>query len=945
MYLQQLVYACFIVRYKYRKNCIPVKPFHEWIIALWILKVYISCEHHYYSKRPGGASAADRYPRLCKASSGQVGAHPVNTLSFLLIGPENESSQEIRNHIDSFGYPATNINSISEGLSLNGNGDYNVAVVDVPINDDNIQDLKRLSDNGGFEELIVLVDSEHRKRVVRTLGSAVWAYLDKPVDVDELRAVVDRINGYTCLNREVSDKSRRVAYLEIISEITRQTLLTEDRDTLLWYLARLINEKLDFFNVSVFTTDYAANTVVLTAFAGGFGDDFKAGYSLNIGDGLVGWAVANRQSYLSGNVKNDPHRIQGFDFEDVINSELAVPIISEHTIYGVIHVESRDKDAFGTSDVMVLETIADQMSLTLDKLELSRQLHDNYTLTSSVNDSLPVSILILREDLSVEYANRTFCLVINTSLEQVLNRQVTDVFSPDILQAIDFGAELRTVLTYGISLNHSEVRHSSASHPDKVLNITFVRVSAGEQRRIMILLQDVTEYTKKAYQLRLLREISIAMQGVLDRDKLLHLILTSVTAGFAIGFNRAFIFLPDTTHNTLHGIMGVGPVSREEAYRIWGELSSRQFTFKEYLQNVMNGELERSGLQDLVQSIEFNLADTNNILTVTLNTGRHMHVVNAYENQLVDEGMKRFIVSDEFVTIPLIARNEVIGVLLADNAYSGRRITDESIEVLTMFASHAGIAIENARILNDLEDKVSELREAYIELEKTHDMLVRNEKLAAIGEVSARLAHEIRNPLATIGGFAKSIPAKYENRDRTIRNAGIIVDEVKRLEQILTNVLDFSKPSIPKKSPCNINRLIQDTLAMLEGDIQTYGIVVTLYFPEPEIMVAIDAAQIKQVFINVIKNAINAMTGGGALDVSIYRRDSEVAIEITDTGMGIPEQHLDDIFEPFFTTRGNGTGLGLSISNRIVQNHQGRFEIESRESEGTTVRIVLPFNE
>ena len=868
----------------------------------------------------------------------------MNTLSFLLIGPESESLQEVRRHIDSFGYPAVSIGTIPEGFSLNANGEYNVAIVNVPINNDNLQNLKRLSDDNGFEELIVLVDGDKRKRVVKSLGSSVWAYLDKPVDVDELRAVVERINGYTCLNREVSDKARRVAYLEIISEVTRQTLLTEDRDDLLWYLARLINEKLDFFNVSVFTADYAANTVVLTAFAGGFGDDFKAGYTLDIGKGLVGWVAENRQICLSGDVKNDPRRIQGFDFEDVINSELAVPIMTENTVHGIIHVESIEMNAFDSSDVMVLETIADQMSLTLDKLELSRQLRDTYTLTSSVNDSLPVSILILREDLTVEYANRTFCLVINTSQEQVLGRYVTDVFSSDILQAIDFVAELRTVLTYGISLNHSEVRHSSASHPDKVLNITFVRVSAGEQRRIMVLLQDVTEYTKKTYQLRLLREISIAMQGVLDRDKLLHLILTSVTAGFAIGFNRAFIFLPDTTHNSLSGIMGVGPVSREEAYRIWGELSSRQFTFKEYLENVMNGELERSGLQDLVQSIKFNLGDTNNILTVTLNTGRHMHVVNAYENPLVDDGMKRFIVSDEFVTIPLIARNEVIGVLLADNAYSGRRITDESIEVLTMFASHAGIAIENARILNDLEEKVSELREAYIELEKTHDMLVRNEKLAAIGEVSARLAHEIRNPLATIGGFAKSIPAKYENRERTIRNATIIVDEVQRLEQILTNVLDYSKPSIPKKTPCDLNRLIKDTLAMLEGDIQSAGIVVSLYFAEPEFIVSIDAAQIKQVFINVIKNALNAMSGGGALDISIHPKNGEVVVEIIDTGMGIPEQHIEDIFEPFFTTRGNGTGLGLSISNRIVQNHQGRFEIESREKEGTTVRIVLPLN-
>jgi len=259
-----------------------------------------------------------------------------------------------------------------------------------------------------------------------------------------------------------------------------------------------------------------------------------------------------------------------------------------------------------------------------------------------------------------------------------------------------------------------------------------------------------------------------------------------------------------------------------------------------------------------------------------------------------------------------------------------------------MFASHAGVAIENARILRDLEAKVKELREAYIELEKTHDMLVRNEKLAAIGEVSARLAHEIRNPLATIGGFANSIPKKYQDRERTIRNAKIIVDEVKRLESILTNVLNFSKPSIPKKTSNDLNTLVKETLGMMEGELITNNIVVTLVLAGMNLETELDASQIKQVFINVMQNAINAMSGGGAIEIITEADGNEVILEIRDTGKGIPEQYLNDIFEPFFTTRGNGTGLGLAISNRIIQNHQGRLEIRSKEGKGTTVRIVLP---
>ncbi len=244
----------------------------------------------------------------------------------------------------------------------------------------------------------------------------------------------------------------------------------------------------------------------------------------------------------------------------------------------------------------------------------------------------------------------------------------------------------------------------------------------------------------------------------------------------------------------------------------------------------------------------------------------------------------------------------------------------------------------------DLEEKVKELLEAYIELEKTHDILVRNEKLAAIGEVSARIAHEIRNPLSTIGGFAKSIPKKYDNRERTIRNAKIIVNEVKRLENILSNILDFSKPNIPQKVLNDVHELIREILNIMEEDIVSKNIIVAMNITEEKIETKLDASQIKQVLINVIQNAINSIDEGGTIEIRTMTDGTEAVIEIIDTGRGIPEQFLDDIFEPFFTTTGNGTGLGLSISNRIIQSHQGRFEIMSKEGKGTTVRIVLPIS-
>jgi signal transduction histidine kinase/ActR/RegA family two-component response regulator/PAS domain-containing protein len=864
---------------------------------------------------------------------------------YLLIGEDRETLEQVGMKMADLGYEATVAETIDAGLQSAQTGEYDLAVVDIPDGEGKSAELLgHLRDLKAVIDLVIVADKPLRKNAIHILGSEVWAYLEKPIDPDELKVVLDRKKGFTSLCREVSTKSRRLSHLEVLNEITRESLLSQESDDFLWYLARLINEKFNYYNVNIFVMNETNDRVVLKAFAGVFGDNFVVGYSLALGEGVVGWTAKNRQSLLIGDVRNDSRRVQGFDFEENVRSELAVPIIYENTVRGVIHTESLELNAFTRDDVMVLETVADQIALSFEKNRLSRELMETHQLSATINDSLPVPVVIVNRKLEIEYVNRTFYEMNNMRREDFLRCPVQNFFPRDLSSQLNLDHELEQVLVSGIPVTHSNIRYTSPEHPEKVITVSFFRVVAGDYPRVMILIQDVTDFTKKAYQLSLLREISIAMQGVLERDKLLHLILTCVTAGFAIGFNRAFLFLVDKERNELRGIMGVGPTSQEEAYRIWNELSSKALTFEKYLDNVNRGFLVKGGLQYLIENTVINLDSAHNILTETVGTARSIHVENAWENPLMDDTMKRIVISKEFVVVPLIVKNQAIGVLLADNAFSGRAITPDSIEVLTMFAVQAAIAIENAKILSDLEVKVKELQQAYLDLERAQDALIRNEKLAAIGEVSARLAHEIRNPLATIGGFAKSIQKKYDDRERTIRNANIIVDEVHRLENILSNVLDFTKSGTPKKIPGDVNELIRKTLSVVEANLFAKGVVLVLDLSENRLEAEFDEAQIKQVLINLMQNAINAMPEGGAIEIKSIDLGNEVRIEIRDTGVGIPQQYMENIFEPFFTTRGNGTGLGLSISNRIVQNHGGRLELVSKEGSGTTVSILFPKN-
>jgi signal transduction histidine kinase/putative methionine-R-sulfoxide reductase with GAF domain len=864
--------------------------------------------------------------------------------TLLLVGEDRNTLDRIGAALARTGHDYR-IASPREGIESLRTGEYDIVLVTLDsLGDRGIVLMRDLTATGKNCRYLVVTDRHTRPEEIYSLGSSVWSCFEEPVETDDLLAAVDRIEEFIHLQREVAEQQKKLSRLEILNEITRETLLSRDSDSLLRYLAQFIHDKLAFPRIGIFLMNPNGDRLVLKTFEGVNPGDFPPDYGIAIGEGIAGRVAEKLQCILIGDTRTDPLAAGRAPHEERMLSVLAVPVIFEDRILGVIEAGSDETNAFSNDDRIVLRTVADQIAMSSEKARLTRELIEAHQLSEAINDSLPVSIIIADRGLRIEWMNRTFLEMSMRKSEDWIGRPVLDLFPGDFSAKLAADRDLETVLATGVPITHSNIRYTSFEHQERVITVSFFHVLVGETPRVMVLIQDVTDFTKKAYQLSLLRKISIAMQGVLERDKLLHLILTCVTAGFAIGFNRAFLFLANRDGSELHGIMGVGPTSQEDAYTIWSELSRKALTFDEYLADANRGVIVRGGLQNLVENIVIRLPDTTNILTATSRNGTVIHVTNAREHPLMDETMRKLIISDEFVAVPLIVKNTVIGVLLADNAFSGTPITGDSIEVLTMFTSQAAIAIENAQILGDLEEKVHELEEAYRNLEKAQDMIIRNEKLAAIGEVSARLAHEIRNPLSTIGGFAKSIQKRYGDRERTIRNANIIVEEIHRLEHILSNVLDFTKTGAPKKTLGDINRLIRETLATMEGNIASNGVVVVLDISEGPLELNYDEAQIKQVIINLIQNAINAMPEGGALEIKTVSGEQDVRIEIRDTGVGIPPQHLDNIFEPFFTTRGNGTGLGLSISHRIVQNHGGKLDITSKEGKGTTVTIVLPKN-
>jgi len=228
------------------------------------------------------------------------------------------------------------------------------------------------------------------------------------------------------------------------------------------------------------------------------------------------------------------------------------------------------------------------------------------------------------------------------------------------------------------------------------------------------------------------------------------------------------------------------------------------------------------------------------------------------------------------------------------------------------------------------------------ELKQLQKKLVISEKMAALGEVAAKVAHEIRNPLVSVGGFAKRLEKKLDGNLQEY--AGIIVKEVSRLEGILKEILGFVKEARLAKEPVDLNLLLEDIIRLMESDIEDRGVTLKKgYRVIPEIFV--DPNRVKEAIVNILTNAVQSLSGAGVIDIRTFERGHEVVLEIRDTGKGIPEEELPSIFNPFYTTKSTGTGLGLAITHRIIQEHNGRIEVESELDKGTVFRIYLPIKE
>jgi signal transduction histidine kinase/putative methionine-R-sulfoxide reductase with GAF domain len=401
------------------------------------------------------------------------------------------------------------------------------------------------------------------------------------------------------------------------------------------------------------------------------------------------------------------------------------------------------------------------------------------------------------------------------------------------------------------------------------------------------------------------------LMETLDIDEILRLVLEGVTKN--IGFDRARLYLVNEKRNVLECKMAVG-IDEER-----------------------------------IKGISLRLDPEDSVVARSIFEKQPFVIPDASKDPRVNPFIKERFNLHSLVVIPLLVRERALGAIAADFVHSNKNITKEALESLMVFAQQAGLAIHNAFMYQELKTFSRQMEEKIqkttADLSKTEAQLIRSEKLAALGQLAAGIAHEIRNPLTSINILIHSITEKLPSGDSHKEDLQVIEEEIHRMNEIVDQFLRFAKPTPPLFQKAGVASIFEETLSLLRPQIEKQLVAVEKEFQSfPNI--PMDYEQIKQVILNLLLNAIQAMPKGGRLTLKSQNSEDGqwTRISIQDSGIGIPAEDINKLFDPFFSTKEGGIGLGLSIAHRIIDQHHGKIEVESVPGEGTLFTIWLPIH-
>ncbi|MEF9426293.1 MAG: PAS domain S-box protein [Candidatus Mariimomonas ferrooxydans] len=867
---------------------------------------------------------------------------------------------------------------------------------------------------------------------------------------------------------------KRLTETEILIKVTRVATSTLELKEILNTITEIVADSFKKKVCSIYLVKAGGKICIETA--KGHKEDALGKICFTVGEGVVGWVARELRPLAVENVRQEPR------FKDIpvtkasgYLSMLAVPILRDNKLSGVITLQTRDPHVYSQNDINLLTIISHNISSALHNAELYRAEVEKEKKTLS----LYWEVIQTKDYLKSIIDNSADAIIIsdtdglitswNKSAEKIYGYTEDDVLGKFLPMVPPFEIEkektfIQKILQKEKIKNIETIRQTKEGKFIEVsLTLSPILDSEGKVTGISGISRDISEkkrvekeLIKKNQELSRLFFINSVVRSTLELDKLLRMVLTVVTMSDGLGFNRAILFLVDEARNTLNGTMGVGPSSMEEASQIW--LSLEDKSLETIIKEIESRPLQKDSYLDrLSKDFSINL-DEDCILSLCVKEKKIFNVPDAGTEPSANVPLNQKFGTRAYGLVPLITRDKAIGLILVDNLFTGKEITYEDLQFLIGFTSHIASAIENARLFEEVSLARAELKNIFesisdmvyfndkdyiirsvnqavidkcgkpaeeiigkkcyevfhnrqepwslcphkktIDTKKAHveeisdpnlgstfvvssspifdslgnlvgtvhisrditelqalrERVSSSERMAALGEMAARVAHEIRNPLISVGGFARRLEKKLDGDLHEY--AKIILEEVWRLENILKEILGFVKGSKIVKNNINLNEFIDDIINFISPEILDKGNRLSKELSDSPIMITVDTDRIKEAILNIITNA-NQATESGTINVKTRQEEKEALIEISDSGCGIKKEDLKHIFTPFFTTRAQGTGFGLTVTHRIIQEHKGRIDVQSIRSEqgkdyannnvdkkrGTTFKIYLPLDE
>ena len=557
---------------------------------------------------------------------------------------------------------------------------------------------------------------------------------------------------------------------------------------------------------------------------------------------------------------------------------------------------------------------------------------------------IPVAFLLVDRDLRVMEGNDLFWRGICNADPPLPGIPIEQALPADLLDGLR--TPLQEAAATGLPVDVAGLVVRTPGQPPGVIDLQIVPGATRDQEAVLIASTAVSVAGQRVAELTLLNSMVRVLRRETQVDRVLFTVLTCATAGGGgMGFNRAWVLLVDPSGRWLEGRMALGPGSAEEAQRIWSEIASQPPRTLEELATAHDRWVVEGAhsLEATVKGLRFSMeSDTLRLPVLAAIQRKAITVHDAESDERVSPDLYQALGAHEFVAAPMVVSGEACGVIMADNLYGGAPITPTHARLLSLFAQHAGIAIEHAELDQRMEAQKDELAQAYVSLKETHQQLVRAKQLAAVGELSARLAHDLRNPLATVGGWARVLEEEPDDPAMVRRAAATIAELAQSMETILSMLLQPLGTRSLRLEATDLNELLRGVGEAEANKLAERGIEVRLDLAPESGVLAIDPAQFRRCLLNLVDNAAQAMPQGGTLTLSTQRAEGEVTVRVADTGVGMAEDMLSRAFDAFVTTRHHGSGLGLAVVWDIIQAHGATVEVDSAPDRGAVFTIRFP---